>query len=397
MTGQDFPATGVILAAGSFGSVLHAARSISGAGGDVLVATTSGGAAVFRRSRAVSLAIDLDATDPESFIDDLVAWIDRCAPEGPIVLVPTSDRHVDLLQRARHRLPARIRPVLAPGAAVDVLLDKGSSSALAEGAGLDVAPWAVVSRGLDAAAVEHVPLPSVIRPTAWNTSGKRPFKLRRVDDAIARDQALRDGLDDGATMILQRYLQVDDDAVEFALVWTSADGSRTETVGGRKRRQSGPDGGVMVWGETGDLPDVEEAARTFVNASGFTGLGGLEVIRTEGRIWFVEFNPRLEAIHFLATRSGVDLVGLAYRDLAGLPLPAVRRRTPAAAWMGSAFVAQLSSSAGRRTAVADRLAFQRSPGRVRAICSFRDPLPSVALSARYGAAALRRLTRSVNR
>ena len=121
-----------------------------------------------------------------------------------------------------------------------------------------------------------------------------------------------------------RDVDAPDQAVELALVWRSRDGATTAVCTGRKRRQASPDGGVMVWGEAAELPDVRDAALRFLDVSGFRGVGGIELIRAGGRLWFIEFNPRLEAIHFLAARAGVDLVALDYRE----QLPLIGERAP---------------------------------------------------------------------
>src|SRR5690606_32541457 len=121
----------------------------------------------------------------------------------------------------------------------------------------------------------------------------------------------------------------------------------TATCTGRKRRLSEPDGGVMAWGEAVDLPEVRRMTEAFLDRAGFTGVGGLEVIRSGGRAWFVEFNPRLESIHSLATAAGVDTVALAFEDLAlGRRPVAPPRQRPAAAWIGSAWLSRIRRQPG---------------------------------------------------
>jgi len=88
--------------------------------------------------------------------------------------------------------------------------------------------------------------------------------------------------------------------------------------------------------------------------------------------------------------AGVVLGGLASREPPGLPLPPVRPAGRASAWVGAAFLDQLRSPAGRSTAAGDWWRFQRAPGRVRAVWSWRDPRPGLGLLALLGRGALGR-------
>lgn len=384
------PTVWLILAAQTWGSVLHAARSLHGRGAEVHVAVFGGGAEVYRASRAVASAHDVQEHDGEYPGDALLGLIEEKLPSGRIAVLPTSDAGLALLDSVRPRLPQRIVAIAPRSEVVEALLHKDRAAKLAEAAGIAVAPWTVVAGPGDLEAAEGLRLPVILRPTAHDRVGSKPFKLRVVRTPGHLEAALSEAIDAGATVIAQEYLDVEDHAVEFALTWTSADGERTEMITGRKRRQAGPDGGVMVWGETTEAPDVAEAARGFIETSGFTGVGGLEVIRDRGELWFVEWNPRLEAIHFLATAAGVDLIGLLHAEATGSEPPATDTVEPAAAWLGGPFLELLGHRQGRRQALADRFAFQRSPKRVRSIWSRNDPKPAVVLGRHLVRAALGR-------
>lgn len=384
----------VLFAGQTWGGALHAMRSARAAGARVLVATAGGGAAVYRRSRACDRAVDLpDGGDDRALARRLRSWVEAEVPAGPVVVLPTSDRLLDVLHRNRDQFPSRVRLAVPEPAVADALLDKARSLRVAERAGLDVPPWVVVRGAEDRPAAEVVELPVAIRPTAWATGGEQPFKIAVVRE---RDQ-LRSELDRllaaGAELIVQSYVEAPDDAVELAVTWRSRDRRRTEVCTGRKRRQASADGGVMVWGETAELPDVADDARRFLDESGFTGIGGIELIRQGEHRWFIEFNPRLEAIHFLAARAGTDVVDLEYHDLAGRPVPMPGHRRPASAWVGAAFLARMASGPGRRDLASDWWAFQRSPGRVRAVWSWADPAPALVVTGRLLGAIGRRAVR----
>ncbi|CAN5884522.1 hypothetical protein BH23ACT2_BH23ACT2_24970 [soil metagenome] len=376
-----------------WGGTLHAMRSLDAMGVPVLVASTGSGAAVFGRSRACTAAKDFDPTDPEEFCTRVSTWA-RGFDDGlaPVPVIATSDRLVDVLDRGRHQLRAPLRPLLPDPASLNELLDKARAAELAADARLDVLPWVEVARRDDLRRAAVLPLPVIVRPSRWDSGGERYAKLVVCHSNRQRDETLEQLLDEGGTAVVQEYLDVSDDAVEVGITWRSQDGTVTTTATGRKRRQAGRDGGVMAWGEAVDLPDVRAATERFLDRSGFTGLGGIEFIRTDGRLWFVEFNPRLEAIHFLATAAGIDTVALAYQDSAldqrsSVPV----HQHPAAAWVGSAWLARLRANPGAwREAVDDRRSFAGAPNGTRAIWTRRDPGPGLAVTARLVRQALAR-------
>jgi predicted ATP-grasp superfamily ATP-dependent carboligase len=382
----------LLLTEGAFGSPLHAMRSLRTLGVAVYAATAGTGATILDRSRYCTAAADHDSSSATAYCRAVIDWIDGVQPSGDIVVIPLSDRFVEYLDIGRELFPDRFRLAIPPHDVVGRLVSKDRSLAAAERAGLRVPTWAHVAAEGDIDTAALLSLPVAVRPTSWATAGQSYFKIAVFRDRPALVDGLRARIRGGAQMVAQEYLEVPDDAVEFALLWRSEDRSRTEVVTGRKRRQAGREGGVMVWGEAAPLPDVAAASVGFLDESRFTGLGGIEFIRRTGELWFIEFNPRLEAIHFLAARAGLDTVKLEFEDRTGVrsPQPVVTQ-APATAWVGSAWLQRFLDDPGsRRHLVADRWRFARSPRRVRAVWSWRDPVPGLLLSGRVASGAIRR-------
>lgn len=386
----------LILAEEVWGSALHAARSLGRAGVPVYIATAGHGAAVYRRSRYCAAAADFEFGDHVAFCRALQGWVESLGPgDEAVPVLPLSDRLVECLDVGRDVFSSRFRLSIPSRTAVGELLDKAESLRIAERAGLDVPAWTLVSSMDDLAKTEGLRLPVAVRPTRWSTVGKTYFKIAVYTDS----QALRLGLESmvaqGAQLIVQEYVDAPDDHVEFGMLWRSIDQSATAVCTGRKRRQAAAEGGVMVWGEAVPLPAVEEAALRFLDESRFTGLGGIEFIRRGERNWFIEFNPRLEAIHFLAARAGIDTVRVAYRELALNEVPAeMPRQGPAAAWVGSAALGRFLSNPGDWGLILnDWWRFWRSPNRVRAVWSRDDPAPGLALARRLAHRAVTRCGR----
>lgn len=376
----------VLLAEEVWGSTLHAMRSLDRAGVPVLVASVGDGSKVYRRSRHCTAAIDLAVDDTARAAEQLRSWVDSevPGPDGPVVVIPLSDRLVELLHRERPRFDERFRLAIPEPDVAEALLDKERSFELAARAGLDVPAWVTVGSEEDVARTDAIPLPAIVRPTSWATTGTEYFKVAVASSRGDLRRVVRRSLGRGARLVVQEYLEGPDDAVEFGIVWRSRLTARTVVCTGRKRRQSSPEGGVMAWGEAIELPDVAEHAEAFLEASGYRGLGGIELIRRGEELSFVEFNPRLEAIHFLAAAAGVDTVLMEYEELAlGTSPPWSPVQHPAAAWLGSAWLSRLrTDTAAWRAVLRDRVEFQRSPVRVRAVWTARDPGPGLAVAAR---------------
>jgi predicted ATP-grasp superfamily ATP-dependent carboligase len=393
-TGESVPAT-VLLAEEVWGSTLHAARSLHSAGSSVYVAVAGCGAHVYRRSRYCCAAFDLSSDRPDEICTELVDWMASRVGERPVIVFPLSDRLVEALHSSRAAYPDNFVLAVPAVAATGPLLDKSSSLRLAERAGLTVPQWITISESAHLERLSRFGGKVVLRPTMWSTAGEQYFKVSVHPDAVAAKEAACADLDGGAELIAQAYVDAPEDHVEFGILWRSQDGEVTVVCTGRKRRQSAREGGVMVWGVTECLGDVVEAASAFLDTSGFTGLGGIEFIRSGSELNFIEFNPRLEAIHFIARKAGIDTLQMALRDLGRLgPQPAPATQHAAAAWVGSAWLNRLSSDPGYRTAAAvDRYHFARSPNRVKAVWTLRDPMPGMVVGARLARRGGQRLGR----
>lgn len=374
----------ILLTEETWGGTLHAARSLHSRGVPVLIATAGRGAAIFGRSRSCTAAADFDL-DGEALCRALIDWASsELDPTSRVVILPTSDRLLQLLSRHRDLFGERFPLAVPPAALVEALIDKTTSLQLAEKAGLDVPPWTTVRSEADIQTVHRLRLPVIVRPTSWSTAGDTYFKLKVAFTAAELEGVVTGALQRGATLLVQEYLSGREDRVEFGILWRSEDGSEPVVCTGRKVRQSSPEGGVMAWGIAEDLPDVREDAIRFLEGIGFTGLGGIEFIREGGRLRFVEFNPRLEAIHFLATRAGLDTVTLAYEESAyGSSSRRPFTQTAAAAWIGSAWLERVKND--RRswwTLIRDRIRFARHASKVKAAWTWHDPGPGLAITLR---------------
>lgn len=392
---MEKPPASLVLAEEVWGAGLHAIRSLRALDSKVHVAVAGSGAEIYRRSNACAAAIDVPVGDGGQFCAAVIDWMgERVA--GDVVVIPLSDRLVEVLHEHREVFPEHFTLCIPEPEITAGLLDKSRSLAVAADAGLNVPQWVVVTEANHLDRLAAIGGAIALRPTKWSTSGEEYFKISVHHDLDDARVAARLALSSGAELIAQQYIDAPEDCVEFAVVWRSHDRSRTAVCTGRKRRQSAPDGGVMVWGQAEPLRDVDAAARAFLDHSGFTGPGGIEFIRDGDDLRFIEFNPRSEAIHFLASAAGIDTIALTFRDRGLGQLPAqIPAQVEATAWVGGAWLTRvLSDRHYRLEALRDRLRFAASPNRTKAVVKLDDPVPASAVLLRL----LRRgVTRSVPR
>lgn len=388
----------VLLADGSLGSALQAARLLAQRGVEVAVACAGIGGRVLGASKAVMAATDLPDNDTHDYVGALLIWLktlEGIDHGGPIPVVPLSDRLAAWLDSARERVEPPYVVGIPPSPVLQPLLSKHLAMLTAERAGLDVAPWRLVSNPEQADfAVEELGMPLIVRPTSWSTHGDAYFKqaiFRDPDDATT---FLRSHLNEGAELVVQRFLDVEADSIEFAIVGTTSQGEIQSLTTGRKRASSSDRGGVLAWGQAAWLPDTAHACRAFIAEAWFTGVGGIEFIRHQGRLWFVEFNPRLEAIHFLSDVAGVPHLWPHVAGLAGLRLadPKPPTQRPAAIWMETAWLDRvIDQPKSIRTAVVQWRQYRRFPERASAIFDPTDLRPGVAYLSELGSRGFRRL------
>lgn len=221
-------------------------------------------------------------------------------------------------------------------------------------------------------------MPVIVRPARWDSHGDTYFKQAVFHEVGQLTAFLTERIDAGADVVVQEYLDAEPTQIVFAIVAQSSTGQILSMAAGRKRATSDPSGGVLAWGEAWMDQDVIDAAREFASAAQFAGAGGIEFIRSGETLWFIEFNPRLEAIHFLSDLAGVPHVSAVAADFLGLPAENDRApsQQPAAVWMETAWLSR-SAAASRRLLRRHFREFQGHERRSMAIWDPADPRPAV--------------------
>lgn len=386
--------TCVVLADQNVGNALGAVRQLGKRGVRVFLAGPRNTVRAAGASRLClgSAVIDLD--EPSALPGQLTALLRSWAvdPDDPVTVLPLSDRLVELLNSARQGLPGNVRPVLSNPSVTRALIAKDASMRIAERAGLSVPAWRRVTVSGRDTIEPGFNFPAIVKPLAWSTRGEHPFKLQVVHDRAELDAFLDQVVGAGAGVVVQEYIAAPEEACEFGLVWRSMDGESSVVCTGMKTRHSHPDGGVLAFGVSVQLPDVRQATMNFVTEADFVGVGGIEFIRRDGKLWFVEFNPRPEAFHALAELAGHPLAWYAHHEFLGgevTPAPDTER---AAIWVGSAWLSRVRHSPGSlRLLLTDHAAFRAVTRRVYAVWDVRDLRPWLAVVVGLLAAAGRKV------
>lgn len=314
------------------------------------------------------------------------------------VLYPSNDRYADLLARQQERLRDRARFHWVTPDAIDVVLDKTRIAEVARGLDLPVPRThrpAAADLAAEAAAFVY---PCIVKPITTFRAGlprdQKTITCRSAEELLA---LYRDAPELRATTLWQELIEGDDDSIYQGTVLATTPGAVTAIASVRKIRQFVPGFGIMCFGRTEWEPAVVEQTTRLVRALGWTGMASVEFKRraTDGRLYFIEMNPRLPWYNVLFADAGVNLPYYAWRDLRGRPVPAARQRE-GIGWISLA--SDLASFWQRRAA--GGLTAGAWLGSLTGVRSFSwyenaDPVPALAAAVRLSGMGWRYLTRGL--
>jgi carbamoyl-phosphate synthase large subunit len=231
--------------------------------------------------------------------------LSRCLTLGVHVVVPTVDAELRPLSRAWGAFTAAgIGLLLAPAAALDVILDK----------------LALVER---CASVVRTPRTELFGPCVYPASWRYPVVVKPRTGSGSRGVIIVDSaaqlaaLERSPSLIVQDFLPGEEYSVD---VLADASGHVIASV---PRLRARVDSGVSVGGLTVHDPEVEWFGRAVAQATGVTYVANVQCRRDgDGRPALLEVNPRMPGTLGLTIASGVDMPRLALAALLGRPVPA---------------------------------------------------------------------------
>ena len=314
---------GALVLDGDTRMALVAIRSLARAGRSVGVVTpvdqapSIGAASRYPRLRAV---VPDPSADEEGFVRAVLDLLDSSRAE---VLLPVSDRSVEVVRKHRAAFASRTCVALAAEQALDAAVDKTATLHIARELGLPV-PAGVLVTDEDQLGEVEVPFPCVIKPTvSWSPGSPRFGRLRcrTAVDAAELRLAVRELTAAGAGALVQQWLSGRREAVHLLY----ARGEVWARVCVAARRTDPALGGDSVLRMTiAPPPDVVTAAEQLVRRMDLEGYAEVEFRRdAEGRAVLMEVNPRLSASVETAVRAGVDFPVLLHDWARGAPLSRV--------------------------------------------------------------------------
>ena len=236
------------------------------------------------------------------FADSLLA---TCVALGVDIILPTVDAELRPLAAAREKFAAAgIEMLLAPAAALDIILDK-------------------LSLARHCAGIVHVPrtepFGTAIDPGTWTypvvvkpRTGSGSRGIVTVESAAALA-----ALERSDELILQESLPGEEYSID---VLADAHGHVMAAV---PRVRVRVDSGVSIAGRTVRDAELERFGRHVARATGLTYVGNVQCKRDRaGRPALLEVNPRVPGTLGLTVASGVDMPRLALDALLGRAVPA---------------------------------------------------------------------------
>jgi D-aspartate ligase len=208
--------------------------------------------------------------------------------------------------------------VVEPIGDAERLTDKAFQLRAAQEAGIPVprtwfpASWAELEEIGRQTSKRLIAKPSPSRLAAGSSAG---FKVLVCASARALAVQLRERAASPEEVLVQEYVEGDDARIHAGLSYRSGD-RRCFVLSVKKLRQTQPGAGVMALGQVIDTPQVRDMTRRLAEALGLRGVLCTEfkLDPTDGRFYFIEWNPRPAYFQSLGWKAGFDLAYLAYCD-----------------------------------------------------------------------------------
>ncbi len=345
--------------------------------------------------------------DPEGLLAFLLKLGEQSGTRS--VLFPTRDDDVVFLDRFREQLEPYYRLVAPSSRAIEICLDKWQTYLCARQAGVAVPKcWRVQDHEDLDRAIEEAAYPCVLKPLSahhWKqgsnwalVGGRKAVEVRNREELLTEYAAISRA---DKRVLLQELVPGGDDSLVVTACYIDRHFRWAASFNARKLLQEPSGFGTGCIVQTANLPELVDPTRRLLEEMRFNGIAEVEYKwdRNEGVYKLIEVNPRPWDQHSLGRASGTDLIELAYRDHAGLPIPAVQAGSSTWTWVADDVFAMAALRALRRRDGGLRKLFRLARGkRTYGIWSARDPLPFVIYFAvrvlpQLAGAGIRRLWR----
>jgi predicted ATP-grasp superfamily ATP-dependent carboligase len=250
--------------------------------------------------------------------------------DAPAVLIPTTDRSVDLVSEHRDTLAPYFVHSLPSADVIQLLMDKATIAEFARREGFSIPRTLTIRTEDDLEAAGGLGFPCILKPRLKSEAlnALRVAKAFRVESLDELRRIYRRIAPSEPRFVIQEWIPGPDTSLVFCLYYFGRDGECVASFGGRKLRQFIPFCGTACAAEPWDDAYVRDAGDRFFQRVGYRGFGAIEFKRSPtGAYFLVEPTVgRTEHLFALAAANGVNLPYIGYCDMAGLPRPEPRQR-----------------------------------------------------------------------
>ena len=298
---------------------LYAVRELGRAG--VSVAGVSSGRQCGSYSRYLTLGAFAEA-DEGRRLERLLA-LSQAANEQP-VLIPASDQDIDFIVRHAARLSQHFvfQRSYADGLAATIMA-KRSVYALCREHGIETPQSWEMARGDILTLAGDISYPCIVKPSRIDLvkaqmAGRKLWVATSQADFRTIAAALPEG---DTTWIVQEMIPGPESAITLYAAYIDRDGNFRQAITCRKLRQYPPGFGSASLVRSATEPETREISETFIHNIGYRGIASTEFKRDprDGRLKFIEMNPRPSLWFAVTGPSGKQITAAAYRDLSDLP------------------------------------------------------------------------------
>ena len=246
------------------------------------------------------------------------------------VLLPTGDQNLLFVHRHRHQLADDFRFYVWDSPLLEQMASKRGLAGLAERLGLPV-PRTIVPENIDdlKAGIKSLRFPCIVKPEythLWGTQaaselgvlGVKALPVGTPDELLTVYEKLHAA--ECPVIVQEMILGPDENHVEYpALV--GEDGAILAEFVARKIRVWPAHYGMGCLVESILAPDVVETGRLVIERLGYRGLAMVQFKRDsrDGRLYFLELNPRFTVWIGLPVACGIDFPYYYYQLCIGRP------------------------------------------------------------------------------
>ena len=312
----------IVATGGCWGNLLAFVRSLGARGVGVYLVGVDCDLAVAGASRYCAGIVRLIGGSDIEISSQLLQWrLEKGWSRNPVLFF-VSERLGRMFCDLRSELEKGFVVPMPDAVVLERLLRKDAGLEIARQIGLSVPEsWPITTEQEMQRACESALLPVILKPLGADTLGLANFKASVVENRDELYRLASTYWSNGAHFLIQQYIPGEDATLWAYQFYRSRQTGEVYEWTGRKLMQSPPGAGIMASGIACSAPHVADAARKYVIASGYWGIGGVEFKEYEGELYFIEMNPRAEAIQPMAISDGMDFPAMAYAEASGQNIP----------------------------------------------------------------------------